>query len=71
MAPSDGKDDQNDVPESTGDGLGDAYVISRALAQATVDYLATRPYREVFTLIRGFEALEPTTGTGPSRSKMP
>lgn len=37
----------------------EAYVIPRALAQATLEYLAAQPYREVFALVRGFEALEP------------
>jgi hypothetical protein len=37
----------------------DAYVIPRQLAQATLEYLAAQPYREVFALIRGFETLEP------------
>jgi hypothetical protein len=41
------------------DGQAEAYVIPRDLAQATVDYLASRPYREVFGLVHGFEALEP------------
>jgi hypothetical protein len=36
-----------------------AYVIPRALAQATLDYLASQPYREVFALVQAFEALEP------------
>jgi hypothetical protein len=31
----------------------------RELAQATLDYLAAQPYREVFALIQGFESLEP------------
>jgi len=44
-------------------------MIPRALAQATVDYLAMRPYAEVFALIRGFEALEPVAppDDGPAR----
>ena len=37
----------------------EAYVIPAALAQATLNYLATQPYREVFALVQGFEALEP------------
>jgi hypothetical protein len=36
-----------------------AYVISRELAQATLNYLAAQPYREVFALVQGFETLEP------------
>jgi hypothetical protein len=40
-----------------------AYVIPRALAQATLDYLAAQPYREVFALVQAFEALEPVEGT--------
>lgn len=39
--------------------LPEAYVIPRALAQATLEYLAAQPYREVFALVRGFESLEP------------
>ena len=42
--------------------LAEAFVIPRALAQATLDYLATQPYREVFALVRAFEALEPLPG---------
>jgi hypothetical protein len=34
------------------------YAIPRSLAQATVDYLSMQPYREVYALVRGFEALE-------------
>jgi hypothetical protein len=41
--------------------LPEAYAIPRALAQATLDYLASQPYREVFGLVRAFEALEPLT----------
>jgi hypothetical protein len=40
----------------------DTYLIPRALAQATLDYLAARPYREVFALIQAFESLEPVPG---------
>jgi hypothetical protein len=36
-----------------------AYVIPRELAQATLNYLAAQPYREVFALVRAFESLEP------------
>ena len=50
-APAEGAD--------VGATVADAYVIPRALAQATVDYLAMQPYREVYALVRGFEALEP------------
>ena len=39
-----------------------AFVIPSALAQATLDYLALQPYREVYALVRGFEALEPLQG---------
>jgi hypothetical protein len=39
----------------------DAYVIPMPLAQATLDYLAMRPYREVYQLVRAFESLEPLT----------
>ena len=34
------------------------YAIPRSLAQATLDYLSMQPYREVYALVRGFEALE-------------
>ena len=44
----------------------EAYVIPRGLAQATIDYLALRPYAEVFALVRGFEALEPLPPAGSS-----
>jgi hypothetical protein len=37
----------------------DVYLIPAALAQATLNYLAAQPYREVFALVRGFETLEP------------
>jgi hypothetical protein len=37
----------------------EAYVIPRELAQATLNYLAAQPYREVFPLVQAFEALEP------------
>lgn len=51
-------------------GLPDAYVIPRALAQATLDYLAAQPYREVYALVRGFEALEPAPDApGDSRPR--
>jgi hypothetical protein len=40
-------------------GEAPAFVIPHVLAQATLDYLASQPYREVFALIRGFESLEP------------
>ena len=43
--------------------LPDAFVIPRALAQATLEYLAAQPYREVFVLVRGFETLEPLPKT--------
>ena len=42
----------------------EAFAIPRALAQATLDYLAAQPYREVFALVRGFEALEPLPPAG-------
>jgi hypothetical protein len=45
--------------ESSQAQLPDAYVIPRELAQATLNYLAAQPYREVFTLVAAFEALEP------------
>jgi hypothetical protein len=44
------------TPEPTGP---EAYVIPAALAQATLNYLAAQPYREVFALVQGFESLEP------------
>jgi hypothetical protein len=37
----------------------ESYVIPRALAQATLEYLASQPYREVFALVQAFELLEP------------
>lgn len=39
--------------------LPEAFIIPRVLAQATLDYLAMRPYREVFALVKAFEELEP------------
>jgi hypothetical protein len=49
------------VPEAQGP---EAFVIPAALAQATLNYLAAQPYREVFTLIQGFESLEPLSLPG-------
>jgi hypothetical protein len=49
----------------------DVYIIPRALAQATLDYLAMHPYREVVALVRGFEALEPLSPDGRSTSQLP
>jgi hypothetical protein len=52
------------------DALGqppEAYVIPRVLAQATLDYLASQPYREVFGLVRGFESLQPLPDPPPGR----
>ena len=46
----------------------DAYVISRVLAQATLDYLAAQPYREVFGLVRAFESLEPLSSAEASET---
>jgi hypothetical protein len=48
-------------PEQDGGAaeLPTAYVIPRELAQATLNYLAAQPYREVFALVQAFEALEP------------
>jgi hypothetical protein len=43
-------------------GGPEAFVIPRALAQATLNYLAAQPYREVFALVQGFESLEPLPG---------
>ena len=43
--------DQPELPE--------AYLISRALAQATLDYLSVQPYREVFALVAAFQTLPP------------
>lgn len=37
----------------------EVYAIPRTLAQATLDYLASRPYRDVFALVQAFESLEP------------
>ena len=47
-----------------GGAVPEAYVIPRALAQATLEYLAAQPYREVFPLVRGFESLEPLVDQG-------
>jgi hypothetical protein len=63
----------SDAPDAAGvDQNGpveppEAYVIPRALAQATLDYLATHPYREVFALVRAFESLEPLPPRDPDR----
>jgi hypothetical protein len=46
----------------------EAYAIPRELAQATLNYLAAQPYREVFALVQGFEALEPLPKSAPSRN---
>lgn len=54
--------DRLDESPSAGPATADAYVIPTALAQATLEYLGTRPYREVFALIRGFEQLQPSPG---------
>ena len=51
-----------DRAEQSGEQLAqgpEAYVIPAALAQATLNYLAAQPYREVFALVQGFESLEP------------
>jgi hypothetical protein len=45
------------IPE--GLGAPAAFVIPRELAQATLNYLAAQPYREVYALVQAFEALEP------------
>ena len=37
----------------------EVYLIPTPLAQATLEYLGSRPYREVFALIRAFEQLRP------------
>jgi hypothetical protein len=57
-----------DPPESP-IPAAEAYVIPAALAQATLNYLASQPYREVFALVHAFEGLEPlpespTAGNG-------
>ncbi|HEX8066708.1 MAG TPA: hypothetical protein VF520_09305 [Thermoleophilaceae bacterium] len=51
---------------AAGEAAPAAYAIPHALAQATLDYLASRPYREVFALVRGFESLEPLADEAPS-----
>jgi hypothetical protein len=49
----------------------DAYVISRDLAQATLNYLAAQPYREVFALVQGFETLEAIQKLEPDANGRP
>jgi len=36
----------------------EGFIIKKDLAQAILDYLATKPYREVFVLIDGLQKLE-------------
>jgi hypothetical protein len=52
---------------AAGAPLPAAYVIPRELAQATLNYLAAQPYREVFALVAAFEALEPLSEATDSR----
>jgi hypothetical protein len=52
-------DDTTDTVANGSEGAPAAYVIPRDLAQATLNYLAAQPYREVFALVQAFEALEP------------
>jgi hypothetical protein len=49
--------------------LPEAFAIPRELAQLTLNYLASRPYREVFALVQAFEALEPIEDAKTSRSE--
>lgn len=39
--------------------LAESYVIPGAFAQAILNYLAERPFREVFQLVNGLTQLEP------------
>ena len=52
-------DDAPAAPAAPGVPTPEAYVIPADLAQATLNYLAAQPYREVFALVKGFESLEP------------
>lgn len=40
------------------------YVVNEQLAQAILDYLATRPYCEVFKLVQALQASPQIHGTG-------
>jgi hypothetical protein len=53
---------------SAGTPVPAAYVIPRELAQATLNYLAAQPYREVFGLVAAFEGLEPVSEAEGSRA---
>jgi hypothetical protein len=71
IARTDGPDaangnDQSGVPSADAAAAPDAYAIPHDLAQATLDYLSTRPYREVFALVRGFESLQPLSDADDS-----
>lgn len=50
--------DQDDAPVSEPDNA-DAVVVPLELAQAVLDYLATRPYREVAAMIDKFSKVRP------------
>lgn len=39
-------------------GFMEEFIIKKDLAQAILDYLATKPYREVFTLIANIQGLK-------------
>lgn len=54
-----GADDGGAEERHEAAALPAAYVIPRELAQATLNYLAAQPYREVFPLVQALEALEP------------
>jgi hypothetical protein len=38
----------------------ESFIIKTELAQAILDYLTTKPYREVYVLIAGLQKLEKT-----------
>jgi hypothetical protein len=66
MTTNDDDTEDKGLDQNGGAEVPDAYVIPRGLAQATLDYLASQPYRQVFALVQAFEALEPLT---PERSR--
>jgi hypothetical protein len=59
--------DKPDLPAAaeTDSEQPEAFVIPRELAQATLNYLAAQPYREVFPLVQAFESLEPLPAPSP------
>lgn len=40
------------------------YVVNESLAQSILDYLATRPYCEVYKLVQALQASPQISGTG-------